>query len=276
MHRFSCKYHVLILLLLLLSACSSVPVSPSSSLQTDTHLTAFQNESKFYGLNEVSKAITSRQLGARAVEALVPLFFNDAGKLMKGSELGGFVRAKAAATPQELSDLQSLRTFLKRNGLNVYFTDFNTFQRVMTTLSGRNALSLNDYASLRSEHSVAHRLSGHSIYTFIPYVTEDTLKQMRDQANKSVVLSQQASCQPPDTVETTSLAAKYGQLNNLTIWHISADYPVQPSQNIACLAACNASYASALVGCAFIPIPGSLICATAASIALGFCFAACG
>lgn len=276
------KLSLLVAFLLFLSACSQQIAPLTSETQASGHLKVFQSKPGFYSSDQLVKALNDGKVGNTASKAVVPLFFRSNGQLMKLNDLKPLVRAKEAPNSSMFRSMSALGSFLRENDMTLYFTDFTTFKATMQQLASNKRLALKDYAPLRSEYAIRHELTGLHVHLFVPYVNEETLKQMKRLEKRSVVFSDQEACSPneleeSDMLTSVSMSANVNPLTldaNFTGLNEVDGPSIQPQQQ-GCQFACSVAYASFLRRCPRAPFPAALICATAASAALGVCLIGC-
>ena len=278
------KLSFLVAFLLFLSACSEQIAPLVSETQVSGHLKVFQSKPGLYSSGQVVKAINSGKLGDTASKAVVPLLFKNDGQLMKLDDLEPLVQAKQEGNSSMFRSTSALLSFLRENDMTLYFTDFTTFKTTVQQLASDKRLSLKDYAPLKSEYAIRQELAVPQTYVhlFIPYVNEATLKQMKHVQKRSVVFSGQKTCSPgeleeSDMLTNVSMSANANPLTldaNFTGSNEVDGLSIQPQQNDGCRLACSVAYFNFLRRCPRAPLP-ALICATAASAALGGCLVIC-
>lgn len=276
MRPHSRNLSILAALLLLLSACTELTTSRDTETQrtATSDLENFTAEPNFYGLSDIESAIADGEVGRATSDAVVTLFFRPNGKLVKGTELLPLVKDNKRARSKPLNSTASTKKFFQKHGVSVYFTDFTTFKRVMNQLAEDKRVSLSDYTPLKEKYVIAQEAQGIKAYTFFPYVDESTAELTTNQ-NASVVLLKQDGCYQSQARSSNPPLVKPTHVSSIVDWQLEDDQLIYPQQLNACLASCAAGYAAALTGCAFIPFPGSIICAGFASLALGTCQTVC-
>lgn len=268
------------MLLLILSACAGLDTPPVAQTQTamTNDVAVFTAESSTYKLSDIKSAIVKNKIGRTTSDAVVTLFFNADGKLMRGSELLPLVESNMQAHSKPLKNMNAMRGLLRKHNVSVYFTDFTTFKRVMRQLARHERVSLRDYTPLEEKYIASQKVSGIQVYTFLPYAdamsAELMISHTASNTRSNVFLNQEEACAQVQTHMSSLLPANPTYVSEIVDLNVDDDQVLQPQQT-ACLASCAAGYAAALTGCAFIPFPGNLLCAAFASIAVGTCQVAC-
>lgn len=280
------KLSFLVAFLLFLSACSEQIAPLTSETQVSGHLKVFQSKPGLYSSGQVVKAINNGKLGDTASKAVVPLLFKNDGQLMKLNDLKPLVQAKEAGNSSMFRSTSALLSFLRENDMTLYFTDFTTFKTTVQQLASDKRLSLKDYAPLRSKYAIRQELAAgpktRYVHLFVPYVDEATLKQMKRLEKRSVVFSGQETCSP-DELEESDMFTNVSMSANVNPLTLDASFTglnevdgpsIQPQQQ-GCQFGCSVAYAEFLRRCPRAPFPAALLCATAASGALGLCLIGC-
>lgn len=274
----NCRLGLTAVLLLILSACAGLDTPPDTQTQAANDVAVFTAEPSTYKLSDIKSAIVESKIGRTTSDAVVTLFFNADGKLMKGSELLPLVRDNIQARSKPLTSISAMEDLLKKHDVSIYFTDFTTFKRVMRQLSRDERISLSDYTPLEQKYVVSQKVSSIQVYTFLPYANALSAKLMTSHTasdtRSSVFLNQEEACVQVQTHLSSLLPANPAYVSEIVDWNVDDDQVLQPQQT-ACLASCAAGYAAGLAGCAFVPFPGNFVCAAFASIAVGACQVAC-
>ncbi len=158
------KFAAILVLLLVLSACSQIGEQSTDEAQLKGEMLVFSEAGNFHDVIEFEQAVRGGKIGESPSTAFVPLFFGENGNLLKVDQLGAFLEIREAGALQEVSDSSAFEALLSELNMSLYFTDFTTYETVMKQLATSGELSLEDYAPLEQQRSGAHNYQHFSNY----------------------------------------------------------------------------------------------------------------